>query len=464
MKNQRMIDSILKVTLVFFVLMFSTIGCESEQNQSSELVETTEQIQSLNKVAPEEAEVEEPLPINYAASRRYAVVVDANTLKDPQWGQVAEALKKKYNAKIFIAHYPNVGAVRKALNEYMPWYVCFIAQPEQATREMICAAAYTMTWLDDDPYEDAIWAILTGFVAEDAIRIVNAEPLLVRKELSNSWDGWLDWFEGGVSLDSAGKYKFVKNTGGAKQQLEGPKERTPQFIEVLNQDDCDIITTSAHATEHVFYLGYPNIASDGSVTHNEKGDIYGIDTLGKVHSINVKKPKIYYAPGNCLIGHIDGQSCLSLAWIHNGVNAFFGHIYNQYRPCYAWAIAEYFMALQGRYTFAEATYADWLALRFSVNEQMEAYLCCDRGSKGTILYGDPAWEARVKHTTVPAYTQDLNIEHLYDGLIKMTVSVTVDSEWEVWVTSVRPVILLPFRIKEARIETTDLDKVGVPAP
>jgi len=73
-------------------------------------------------------------------SRPYAVVVDANTLDHPEWGQVVEALKKKYNAKIFVAHYPEVDTVRKALNEYMPWYVCFVAQPEQATQEMITAA------------------------------------------------------------------------------------------------------------------------------------------------------------------------------------------------------------------------------------------------------------------------------------------------------------------------------------
>jgi len=396
------------------------------------------------------------------ASRPYAVVVDEETLEHPEWGQVVEALQKKYNAKIFVAHYPDVRTVRKALNEYMPWYVCFVAQPEQATREMITAAAYTMTWLDDDPYEDAIWAVLTGFVAEDALRIVNAEPLFVRKELSNTWDGWLDWLEGGVSLSSDSDYKFIKNSDGVKQQLEGPKERIQEFVEVLNQDDCDIITTSAHATEHVFYLGYPNTASDGYITHNEKGDIYGIDTLGKVHHVNAKKPKIYYSPGNCLIGHIDGQSCLSLAWIHNGVNAFFGHMYNQDRPCYAWAIAEYFIALQGQYTFAEATYANWLALRFSVDEQLEVYLCCDRGGKGTVLYGDPAWEARLKRTVMPAYSQDLDIEYLADDRIKITARITIHRKWQPWVVpEVRPIILLPFRIKEARIKNTDLDRVGV---
>ena len=432
--------------LLGFFLIITISPCSSTESKAS-LIES-KSIQAVRKLAD-------------TASRPYAVVVDANTLEHPEWGQVVEALKKKYNAKVFVAHYPEVGTVRKALNEYMPWYVCFVAQPEQATREMITAAAHTMTWLDDDPYEDAIWAVLTGFVAEDALRIVDAEPLVVRKELSNVWDGWLNWLEGGVSFSSNGDYKFIKNSDGVKQQLEGPKERIQEFVEVLNQDDCDMITTSAHASEHAFYLGYPRTASDGYITHNEKGDIYGIDTLGKVHRVNAKKPKIYYSPGNCLIGHIDGQCCLSLAWIHNGVNAFFGHMYLQDRPCYAWTIADDFIVLQGKYTFAEAVYANWLALRFSVDELLEAYPCCDWGSKGTILYGDPAWDARVKQITMPAYTQDLDIEHLSDGLIKMTVNITVSREWHPWMRRIRPTILLPFRIKESRIEKTDLKKVGV---
>jgi ankyrin repeat protein len=457
-----------EIVPIILVLLFIVISYEGALSKSTELTEFSEQVQSVNEVQPDVAEAGEsgvivehnmPVPAHDKALRPYAVVVDANTLKDPKWGQVVEALKKKYDAKVFVAHYPDVRTVRKALNEYMPWYVCFVAQPEQATREMITAAAYTMTWLDDDPYEDAVWAVLTGFVAEDALRIVNAEPLRVRKELSNVWGEWLDWFEAGVSLNS--DCKFVKKTGGVKQQLKGPKETTPEFVEVLNQDDCDIIATSGHASEHVFRLGWPNTASDGYITHNEKGDIYGIDTEGKVHHINTRKPKIYYSPGSCDSGHIDRPSCLSLAWIHNGANAFFGHIYAQDRPCYAWAIAEYFIALQGQYTFAEATYVHWLALRFSVDELPEAYPCCDRGTKGTILYGDPAWEARLKPTVMPAYSQDLNIEYLADGRIKIAAGITIHRKWEPWVPGVRPVILLPFRIREAIIEKNDVDKVGV---
>jgi len=204
-----------EVVLLVLALLFTAVGCERELNKSTELKESTEQTQSLNETALAGAEevgviIERDVrvAIRDATSRPYAVVVDENTLEHPKWGQVVEALKEKYNAKVFVAHYPEVGTVRKALNEYMPWYVCFV-------------------------YEDAIWAVLTGFVAEDALRIINAEPLVVRKELSNMWDNWLDWLEAGVSLGSDSDYKFVKNSDGVKQQLEGPKERLPEFVKVL---------------------------------------------------------------------------------------------------------------------------------------------------------------------------------------------------------------------------------------
>jgi putative CocE/NonD family hydrolase len=59
MKNQNNVYSILKVTLVFLTLIFITIGCEKEQNESSELTELTEQNQTLNEVAFSEVEDEE---------------------------------------------------------------------------------------------------------------------------------------------------------------------------------------------------------------------------------------------------------------------------------------------------------------------------------------------------------------------------------------------------------------------
>jgi putative CocE/NonD family hydrolase len=56
MKNQNNIFSIL---IIIFLLVFVNVGCERKHNQSSDLKETIEQIQSLNEVAPSDIEDEE---------------------------------------------------------------------------------------------------------------------------------------------------------------------------------------------------------------------------------------------------------------------------------------------------------------------------------------------------------------------------------------------------------------------
>ena len=47
---------------------------------------------------------------------------------------------------------------------------------------------------------------------------------------------------------------------------------------------------------------------------------------------------------------------MAIAWIHSGAMQFFGHVGLQTRSCYAWGVAEYFLALLGRFTFAEAVW------------------------------------------------------------------------------------------------------------
>lgn len=391
--------------------------------------------------------------------RPYAVVVDSNTAENPEWGQVTKELQRKYSARIFITHYPEMYMLRKALSEYMPWYVCFVAQPEQATREMISTAARVMTWLDDDPYEDAVWAVLTGLEPADAMRIVHAAPFQVRKGFAD--DDYLPWLEQGLAFsnnkDTYGKY--VKEAGGSRERHDRQKDTTAEIVDFIDRD-CDFISSGGHASEHTWYLGYPDVDSSGRILHNAKGDIYGTDTQGRVHRVTATNPKIYHAPGNCLIGHIDELPCLCLSWIHNGVNQFFGYLYVASQPHFTYRLGDYFLKLQDQYTFAEATYVHWLALRFAINELIETYPSDIQGGKGTVLYGDPGWEARVKRITVPTYDQDLKVKVLPDDRVSIRVDITINRESEDW-GEIRPVVLFPLRIEQVQITDTDVRKICV---
>jgi hypothetical protein len=150
---------------------------------------------------------------------------------------------------------------------------------------------------------------------------------------------------------------------------------------------------------------------------------------------------------------------MALAWMHNGVNQFFGHIVPQGRPCWAWSIVEYFFQLQDRYSFSEANYIYTQTLDFEENELKHNYPCCSNEGKGTGFYGDPAWDARLKKVTTPLYDQDVSMARvLKSDKYKIKFTITMNSDGTMMN---HPFAFLPIRIKNWTIDSTDAKKVVV---
>ncbi len=428
----------------------------------------------------------------------YAIVAAEKTLQDSGWKEVVHALRNKHSAKIFTYdkeieghEHQGLKELRDALAAMHPDFVCFVARPKELasnvkaklkgrtrdgrTVEMsmpLCGVYYhqagvLIRTLDDDPYEDARWTVLTAATPEDAMRIVSAEPLTVRKGLSHVGGGWLDEMEAGASFSETkeGK-KWIKMPGKKSKEVEGPKDTTEQYVKALNSDKVDMVSSSGHATERDWEMGYTYkngrivIASfmkkmpdavqkqyQELIANQRSGKavsrLFGVDTSGNVYPITTSNPKIYYAVGNCLIGRVNGEDCMLLGWIRHGAIQFFGHVGVQTRSCYAWGIAEYFLRLQGRFTFAEAVWLNQQALYWEVSqmndkEKREKYICC-RNSQPVpiggrllwelvVLYGDPAWEARLKPTRAPLYDQRMEVKKLPDGKEEITFTVTMRRE------------------------------------
>lgn len=410
--------------------------------------------------------------------RRYAIVVEKRTVEDPGWKSVVEGLEKKHSATIFYREAGDGKAVRQKLAAFRPYYVCFVARPDELAREgkarvrgrgrvvemPLCGLYYhgvctLMRSLDGDPYDDARWAVLTGATAKDALRVVAAKPLVVRRGLSHVGSGWLTWLESGVSFSEVKKgQKWVKEPGKPPRETQGPDDSTREFVEELNSGKADMVSSSGHATEADWEMGYsyrsgrmvrpsqiaklPQAARDNYKKLLEapppRARLLAVDTSNQVYAILSDNPKIYYSPGNCRIARVDGEDCMALGWIHHGAMQFFGHVGLQMRSCYAWGVAEYFLALQGRFTFAEAVWLNQQALRWAVSQMSEKdkkrkYICC-RGTtcypvhgklywETTVLYGDPAWEARAKQVVDPLYDQGLRSRKLKDGRTELTFTV-----------------------------------------
>ena len=210
-------------------------------------------------------------------ARRFAIVVTKETLQNAGWKGVVEALREKHSAEVFHPGEGGLEGLREKLGAFRPHYVCFVMRPEELAREArarlrtnrgraielpLCGIEYhrmgvLIRSLDPDPYYDAIWAVLTAASPQDALRVVGAKPLVVRRHLSHITSGWLEWFESGVSFDETKKgRKYVKTPGKPPVETRGPDDTTAEFIRELNSGTVDMVSTSGHATEGDWQMGY----------------------------------------------------------------------------------------------------------------------------------------------------------------------------------------------------------------
>ena len=110
---------------------------------------------------------------------------------------------------------------------------------------------------------------------------------------------------------------------------------------------------------------------------------------------------------------------------------------------------DYFSELQaGRFTLAEAHYANSLALIYELEKRgLNSDKSTRPGLRGdrdvVVLYGDPAWEAQMARRELP-WTQRLEVKN---RLYTFTITANEIADWDN-----RPVVeLLPHRIRDIRL-------------
>ena len=354
----------------------------------------------------------------------YAVVVSQKTFNDPAWRGVVDALEKKHKATR-IVYASSVDEALPKLRERFPRYACFVAQPTEATREFVVAVHRLTRNLDDDPYTDCFWGILTGYSAANALRIARcAEPLTVRRVAAGT-DVALDVCEEGVWYSELKQGEMVKKEkGGKPRELKGPADTTEALAHTLTEYKAGLFVTSGHATERGWQIGY---SYRNGQFRCENGALYGLDTAGRKIPIESPNPKVFMPIGNCLMGHIVGPDAMALAYMNSGgVNQMLGYVVSTWFGYAGWGCLDYFVEQPGRYTFTEAFFANQLALQHRLatffpelvsaesdengatqaniplsDEARKAGLTANDG-RGLLFdrdyvafYGDPAWEARM---------------------------------------------------------------------
>ena len=367
----------------------------------------------------------------------YAVVVSKATSDDPQWKAVVDALVAKHRGKVIVFDKSVDDALPELRRQY-PRYACFVAKPTEAGREFVATVSRLTRRLDDDPYTDVLWGILTGYDARCALRIAKYDKPLVVHRVAAATDVELSLCDEGVWYCELNPGKVVRKAAGKKpQESKRPVDSTKALVESLNTYHADLFVTSGHASEQDWQIGY---RYRNGMFRCQDGQLFGVDTSGTRYPIRSDNPKVYLPVGNCLMGHIDGPNCMALAYMNSaGVNQMIGYTVPTWYGYAGWGMLDYFVEQPGRFTLAEAFFANQqamihrLATCFPGAESADADSDrlppgCKPSARAKALgltlqdatgllydrdtlafYGDPAWEVRMDKAKA-AWEQSLTVK------------------------------------------------------
>ncbi len=361
-----------------------------------------------------------------AAAPSYLVAVSEGTAADPGWQAVVKKLTSKHDATV-VTWKSAPEETLPGLQKAMPRYTCFVAKPEEATREFVQHVHRLTRRLDDDPYTDTRWSILTGFDAANALAIASEEKPLTIHKAGSGTELAMDRIESGTWYCELRKGHMVtKAKGGEAEEKTVPPDTTKALVELINTAAPDLWVTSGHATERDWMIGF---RYRNGFWKSKGGRLFGEDTTGATFDVQSPNPKVYLPIGNCLAGHIDGQDAMALAYMKSAaVRQMAGYVLPTWYGYQGWGLLDYFVEQPGRYTLTEAFHANNLALvhrlatGFPGAEKIETVDEMGRPPKGVALpamakdaaglgpqdlngllfdrdnvalYGDPAWEARM---------------------------------------------------------------------
>lgn len=418
----------------------------------------------------------------------YAIVVSKTTAADAAWKPVVEALVTKHKGEhtcTVITFDKSVSDAKAELSKLHPRYTCFVATSAEAGRQFVADVHRLTRALDDDPWNDSIWGILTGYDAANALAIAkHAKPLTIRKVASGT-EIALEMVPEGLWYDELVKNKKVaKDAGGDAQQSQGPADTTHALAKTLSDYKADLFVTSGHATERDWMLGF---RYKNGFFKSKAGQMFGETVDKERFEIKSQNPKVYLPIGNCLMGHIDAPDAMALAWMNScGVKQMIGYTVPTWYGYAGWGMLDYFVEQPGRYTMAEAFIANHQALLHrlyaatpqaakanvppgrtgrvkSVSEAGQALGVSTQDVSGLLhdrdvvaFYGDPAWIARTAPGPV-AYEQTLTHDKSA-GTYTLTISpkrgvnsfkpINTNGAQRGW----RPIVqLLPHRLKNIEI-------------
>ena len=186
------------------------------------------------------------------------IVVSSQTLV--AWGEVVATLERKHKDKQtkVVVYNEDVKECLSELSIIMPIYSVFVAQPHECTRAFVRNVHVITRSMDaSHPFSDTIWGIIAASSEDDALLIAReSAPLTIRKVFSGTVEGSeIDMFQSGIAYNELVYGHLLKKDEGARsaETHSYTGDQTIPFASDLNTQQPDMIITSGHARQRVWY-------------------------------------------------------------------------------------------------------------------------------------------------------------------------------------------------------------------
>ena len=273
----------------------------------------------------------------------YHIVVTKATLADKGWSGVVDALKAKHEGAIVheVADLKQ-DTLKNALHGTEAHYVAYVLRPQEITQPQVNVLNRVARQIDDDPWGDCLWGMVTGYEPKDALRIAKDSKPLVVKRLLGSTNVDPSRYEHSYCITDWEGFPILEQTGYTKPKETKYDPKTPEgkkvyeegvqglFANQLATQKPQMIVSASHATEfnlempfgkgiifpanNRYYQLPANRMKDFSFALGKamQGDQKALAKFAKDNNFPVIEPdgetRIWMPVGNCLFGDAYGTN------------------------------------------------------------------------------------------------------------------------------------------------------------
>lgn len=197
-----------------------------------------------------------------AADSRYVVIISRATAVDKAWAEVAKTLVDKHpNTVALVVPDLSEATLTNALHKENARYAAFVVRPEEAGRVLVNNIYRAARKVDDDPWGDCMWGIVTGYTAKDAYNLVKTKKPLTIKRALGTTNIDASRFEHSCCITDWTGFPVLEQSGYTEPVTTTYTPETPEgkdictngiqgiFAKQLAEQKPQLIVTSSHATQ-----------------------------------------------------------------------------------------------------------------------------------------------------------------------------------------------------------------------